>query len=958
MGRREQVKLSSIHALAELDRAGWAYEPVGDNEVKLRCPAHDDKTPSASLNTEKNLWQCHTAGCGAKGDIISLLGMILRADRGAMLADLSKRYDLDDAKHLDPRLVEQFCANLGKAGPLLVALEKRGITPAMMQEARLGYHDGRITVPVFDFEGRLANVRRYLPGAPSPIKFRNTPGFGKLRLYRPTDLVHPRVWVCGGEMKALVVGSLLREHGVGAVCASGGEGAWDASWDLHFKDRDVFVCMDIDEAGVKGARSVADRLLRSGLPRSVRVVRLPLDKAKYPKGDVNDYVGGEKATGADLLRLMEVTPPATLARPAAEVAKADAVAMTLHQAARDPMRRRVSVEAVVTAEDANPFLIPSLVSVSCDRDQPGCGSCAVYIQPADPDKGGVEVRIPRFSASVLELMNAPKSAQPDALREACGVPPCVSATFQVLDHVAAKDVRLSPAVGIMRTMDEGGDTMQPGALVNIDVEMNIPYRFSGVVHPSPKDQHATFVIDRVEESLRGALHKFGESVNLADLRAFRPADWTVPTVQAKLDEFYADLERNVTRIHGRRDLHTAIDVTYCSVLHIPAFRSVLLGVINALLIGDSAQGKSETCSRIKEHYRAGERVSCKTASIAGLVGGLQQIGSRWFISWGIIPTHDRGLVILEEVKGLEPRAIASMTDMRSSGIAEIPKIEKRRTNARTRLIWVSNPRDGAMRRHSYGIEAVRRLVGEAEDIRRFDLVVAVRRDEITAVEIREARKAEGDPRFSPQLCNDLIRWAWTRTEQQVIVPPDVQDRVERLAEGMTLDFSSEIPIVDEGTMKAKLLRVAAALAVRTFSCPDEDETKILVRTSHVAIAEQWLRGVYTSQSLAYDVYSASTRKREILRQPEVVLQKLREMKNGKEFAEQMLAATDIQPTDVQDWSGADRETAQEITSFLVRKQALMRVDRFHYRKTEPFVALLRMTDLEKFRTEKDEDVSF
>lgn len=35
-----------------------------------RCPLHDDRTPSMSVDTERNLWYCH-AGCGS-GDIVDL----------------------------------------------------------------------------------------------------------------------------------------------------------------------------------------------------------------------------------------------------------------------------------------------------------------------------------------------------------------------------------------------------------------------------------------------------------------------------------------------------------------------------------------------------------------------------------------------------------------------------------------------------------------------------------------------------------------------------------------------------------------------------------------------------------------------------------------------------------------------------------------------------------------------
>lgn len=40
-------------------------------EMSIKCPFHDDKMPSLSINTEKNLWFCH-AGCGG-GNVYSFV---------------------------------------------------------------------------------------------------------------------------------------------------------------------------------------------------------------------------------------------------------------------------------------------------------------------------------------------------------------------------------------------------------------------------------------------------------------------------------------------------------------------------------------------------------------------------------------------------------------------------------------------------------------------------------------------------------------------------------------------------------------------------------------------------------------------------------------------------------------------------------------------------------------------
>jgi len=40
------------------------------------CPFHADGNNSLSFSNEKGLWKCWGDGCGAKGDIITLIKML------------------------------------------------------------------------------------------------------------------------------------------------------------------------------------------------------------------------------------------------------------------------------------------------------------------------------------------------------------------------------------------------------------------------------------------------------------------------------------------------------------------------------------------------------------------------------------------------------------------------------------------------------------------------------------------------------------------------------------------------------------------------------------------------------------------------------------------------------------------------------------------------------------------
>ena len=69
----EQAKIEAAKAvsLVDLVRAkGIAVKKHGENYL-ARCPFHNDRNPSLSIDTRTNLFKCF--GCGAAGDAVRFL---------------------------------------------------------------------------------------------------------------------------------------------------------------------------------------------------------------------------------------------------------------------------------------------------------------------------------------------------------------------------------------------------------------------------------------------------------------------------------------------------------------------------------------------------------------------------------------------------------------------------------------------------------------------------------------------------------------------------------------------------------------------------------------------------------------------------------------------------------------------------------------------------------------------
>jgi hypothetical protein len=912
--------------------------PTSEYEVELKCPVHDDSNPSVLLNIQKNVWKCHAASCNAKGDIISLIAHIVKVERHVALADLQDRYELVEVKAISVETVEKFHQKIATAGPLLQAIRDKGVLDQDIREARLGYHDGRITIPIYDRQRRVVNIRRYLPNAPGPQKMKNTTGYAGPHIFQIEQLdLFDTIWLCGGEMKALVAKRLLNPLGVGAVSITAGEGAWHEKFGKEFKGKTVYVCMDIDTGGKVSARKYARHLVYETL--FVATVQLPLDKAIFPKGDINNYVFDCKATGEELLKLQDEAEQYRGATEDVE-AETEPLATKLGDAAKsEHVGKRISFEAIVQTMDTTPYIVPHTVLVACTRDQPNCDWCPVRALEPDATTGKVELTIKGTAQGILSMVNAPQAKMREATREALRVPICKAAVFTVKDNFDVIDSRLIPQLETQGGNESVQKDGQPALIVNHRIDSNTPYKFTGRVYPHPKNQQAVLLINNAEEA-EDSLSSFTPSLDeLEQLKVFQAKD-----IQEKLDDIYTDFESNVTRIFHRRDFHLAVDLMYHSVLYLPFDCQIQKGWVNVIIVGDSSQGKSELSSRIMGHFGLGERVDCKNATAAGLLGGCQKMGDRWFVTWGVIPIHDRRAVILEEVKGAPITVLSTLTDMRSSGIAEVDKIEKRRAHARTRLLFISNPRSAReMTKFAFGLEAIKEVIGSLEDVRRFDMGLIVSNAQVDPKEINKMLedRPESPHKYTAELCRRLVLWSWTRTPSQVVFYRETEraclDEAIRLCD----KYSEAMPLVDRGTMRFKLARLAAALAARLFNVDPDDMSKLCVDETHVRFVAGWLDKVYSDTVFGYEDFSKAQKFASSLLEPDVIRRKILSTKFPKGLVDHLLYCDEIIHSDIQDWCALDRDAAQDLLSFFVRQHSVQRGKKA-YTKTGEFIALLKI----------------
>jgi len=912
-------------------------ERADGSHARVKCPypqAHKnaDEHPSCDINLESGKYIC--SSCTKTGDAIDYVAGFTGSSRAAIMTMVEGLVDDEEGEDgvVDVAIVERWHQALLKNERALGILHNRkGLSLETVKRHRLGWTGDRISMPIYSADGKVQNVRQWSP-VDKNRKVIGVPGRNKLRLYPMEAMDNDVVIVVEGEMKAL----LLIQMGYNAVSPTGGAGKWLRKWGELFVGKIVVVMYDIDDAGKAGAA----RVLRSVWEhaKETRNLVLPLDKEKFPRGDITDAVvldGWTKDDVAKVLTSSKEWTPALLAESDPQDNRVYDATLSESSHAR-LYNKLVKVECVVSAKDTAPYTVPKRFQVRCTRDHDYCAFCRISRSSEETP----EVEVVSTDPVLLELINTRLDRQQYALKRAAGIPQiCRTCAFVSLEMHNVEEVRLIPQLKIAE--NNGEHVVRRAFYVGHGIETNTSYSVEARCVPEPNTQYATLLIHDAKPQV-DSLSKFIVTPEIHESLKVFQCEPTEDAVAKKLDEIYADLESNITFIRQRTKLHMVYDLVYHSVLYVPFQGQTHKGWVEALVIGDSSQGKSAALTAMMRHYSLGEKIDCKGSSVAGLLGGLQETSRRWFISWGVITLNDRRLVALEEAKGLSTEMIAKMTDARSSGVVEISKIEKAKTTCRCRLIWVSNSRSGRrLDTYNYGVEAVKELVGSLEDVRRFDMAIAVSSRDVPeeVINARIDKLPHVKHTYTTELCKNLILWAWSRAPEHVVFDDSAIDEVLQSATKMGRKYSSSIPLVESADQRLKLARLSCALAARLYST--DDGATLRVRAIHVKAIVSILESIYDSANLGYLEYSKLLLGDESVDDEHVVKKALKDLPFAADIVNGMLNASLIMGNDMSDWAGLTFDEGRVFLGLLVRKRALKRY-RTAYIKTPAFTKLLKV----------------
>lgn len=804
---------------------------------KLKYFAHfipSDTNPSASINTKKDLFHCWVCDVGYNEEqFIARVNNISSADAIKLLS----KYQVEDKWEVEKGLLW--------SDPLLLTKTiSLGFSKDLINEMKLGLvkdEFGRkyLAIPVY-YNGILVDVRRY-----NIMKYENQPKMKSNDGARVGWLIPYDKFLSSNEICYLFEGEkdmlMARELGINAYTLTGGAGAIPNEYVINiFKDKDIVLCYDNDDAGRKGMESIYKEL--KNIVKSIKYIRIG-DVVKEDKEDFYDYINKYNGNVFEFYALEQHH---------FNLEEENKVKLITIKEALNESKLRKDLRSVVTitSEFADPYSVPTIVDIKKLKDT---GSKQDTMFEGEVRTWFLEKKNMQDMLELIEV-NAKTVELNTKFKNYLGV-----STREPAVEVISKEPKT-----IFKSVITDKDN--DGSSINLDIysfeKLNVgsQYLLDYRLYPHPtKNQKLIAVAFNVK--LLNDDNNY--VINRDKLKVFKSEG----NVKERLNRLYESAKYHIAK-HLNYDLWLMCDLVFNSVLEFK-YDEVIKGALDIFLLGDTRNGKSETTSKLVDLYNFGHFLSLKTSTTVGLIGGSNKVDGSLCNTIGAIPRQHKRLVVLEEFSGARPDFIKTMTDIRSSDEVRIARVSgELRVPCKLRMITISNPINDDngnprfLETFPNGVMPIMELIKSAEDVARYDGFLLIPKVENRFNPFAYTLTGEEIPK---ECYEEKSKWVITRDINNVKFDDGVESYIWEKAEELNRLFECNFPLFGTTTNK-KLAKFCVALASLIMNV-DESYENIIVTKEIVDFMCDYLIKIYTSPvfklreyALDYRAYSEYTDK--------------------------------------------------------------------------------------------------
>lgn len=824
----------------------FELEYDGNKNIAVCCPfdhytsnglSYKEHNPSAHVDIEEGLFHCKVCDKGYNETtfIMSVLG-----------CSISNAIKLKHLFNNEEDLFEWLSVMPNQTSPVQLA-KQWNITEQVLDELHVtACNDGSsLRFPAFMYD-HLVDIRTYTPNGSPKVRSRSGSPSGIIipfDVWRITPTSKVTI-ICAGEKDMAVA----RSYGFNAITITGGEHALPICPEL-FRDRKVVICYDNDDAGRSGANKLAEYLI--DYAKEVKVCTEFHEVCKENKEDITDFFVKYHKSREDLIAYLKLAKVFT--QTTFEKLNKYPI-LNLHKASSSEYVNKIvrsNIQVVAMSEAT--YLVPTTIIGEKINDS----KTLMNMHKGDTrewelsdnniqdilhlvDNNFSEKQITDNCKNILKIM----------LKE---------------PYIAIKQYNKIPVFKCIVTdlfeTSEGEVTpMEYTAYsLGIKLESGKKYMVTYKLCPHPyKGQQLIMMITNVYDA-NDTVTNFKITDEIKEqLKVFK----TDGSVEDKVNDTLNKV-KGLVGFDCDINLIKAIDLSYHTVLsfNFNQFENVR-GYLDTFIVGESRVGKSSIANTLRNTYQLGVFTSLagSAATIPGLVGGSNKQNGAFQTRAGLIPQNHKGLIIFEEFGKSQNDVITELTDIRSSNEVRITRVSGTLTlPASVRMITLTNTKtiNGMIKpiaTYPNGISVITELVGTAEDIARYDLMVVLGTRGAKHIDINWQPPIP----YTVEEYRTRIRWIWSRRPDQIIFDEGVTNYIIQRANELNDEYECHIKIFGTEAWK-KIARLATAIAGYVVST-DESFENIIVTKECVDYAINTFVTMYDNDTFKLREYVANERK--------------------------------------------------------------------------------------------------
>lgn len=847
-----------------------------------------EEIPSSSINLDMRVFHCFT--CDKTYKEMEFAEAILGKSKEDIMKEYVSKSVLKSAS--DNWKEVQHKALLENIN-VINKLYDLKINDETIANLNLGYMTNCLAIPVFK-KGDLVNIVRY--------NINKDPNVPKVRYNENTisgDLVPFDIWkedyrptiICEGEKDMIVA----RSHGFNAITLTGGsQSNIQTEYLSYFKDRDVYICYDNDDAGRKGSL----KLYKDLNNHCKNLYNVDISKnCPGNKEDVTDFFVKYNKDSNDFQTMLETDSKKLTEEDLKEVKSKHELPITKieNNIRQSKFRKNLKSILQIIATCTETYAIPEW---------------AVF-KPIDNDEDSSETTKAWYAKNsnenFLELIEGKvtKAQITGIIASQLGLPQkweklytCELGDLQTIYKVTVADQA--------REDDEKASEFIIDLYSREPLDIGSIYKITYNLYPHPKQGRKIIAVSKEVEITKYEFDITNDEY-VESLSKFKTNGY----IGEKINELYESARCHIAP-YLNKDLWFLMDLVFNSPLDI-TYNKCIRGALDVFVLGDTRTGKSETSRALRSLYDFGEVVPLKTSTVASLIGGTDDKLKKTKL--GVLPRFHKELVIMEEFSGAPVEFIKTLTEIRSSSMVKIYRVAGDvQAPCKVRLITISNPINDCLATYPNGIEPIRELITAPEDVARYDAFIII--PQITDLKNPYTIKIDENYKIESKHYKNKSKWIKSLTAENIVIDETLCNYIFEKGVELNNIFESSFTVFSSETDK-KIARMASSLAC--MLCCTDDYKKVYVKKEHVDYVVSFIKKLYDNNVFRLREFANEEKSYKV-----VVEKDTKELQNiypkNVTFIDFLANVSKVNRNELQTVSGLNKDEFNKIFNLLVSRK--------------------------------------